>query len=319
MAFALPRPSRADWSDAADGILGGDQAVVLAHLTPARGVVLTPVTNFGLRDRAAGTVAPVSSSVGMWRKLERIRAAPRVAVAFHTREHGFADRPEYVLVQGEATVTPYERRDWVDEHREAWERFAGPRDVGLWERWLRVYHWRSGVEIAVHRVVVWPDLRCEGPPVVHGAPLPADPPEPQRPPAKGTGPRIDHRRAARRAAALPDVLLGWAGADGFPVAVPVAVGDAAGDGIELTAAAGLVPPGGRRAGLTAHRFARHTFGQVQRKHTGWLEAGDGRLLYAPHTEAGHRLPESRFLYRMASGYVTRRGLREGRAAGVLPQ
>jgi hypothetical protein len=29
---------------------------------------------------------------------------PLVALAFHTREHGFSDRPEYVLVQGRAAV-----------------------------------------------------------------------------------------------------------------------------------------------------------------------------------------------------------------------
>ena len=60
------------WPDTIDEILGGDQAVALAHVTPAEGVVLTPVTNFALRDREAGTVA-VNSSVGMWRKLDRIQ------------------------------------------------------------------------------------------------------------------------------------------------------------------------------------------------------------------------------------------------------
>ena len=45
--------------------------------------------------------------------------------------------------------------------------------------------------------------------------------DPSRRAGKGTGPRIDHRRAARRAARLPDTLLGWVGADGFPLVTPV--------------------------------------------------------------------------------------------------
>ena len=77
---------------------------MLAHTTPASGVVLSPVTNFALQDRDAGTVA-VNSSVAMWKKLERMRQNPKVAVAFHARDHGLSDRPEYVLVQGNATIS----------------------------------------------------------------------------------------------------------------------------------------------------------------------------------------------------------------------
>ncbi|HEV2813520.1 MAG TPA: hypothetical protein VGW10_09735, partial [Solirubrobacteraceae bacterium] len=100
-------------------------------------------------------------------------------------------------------------------------------------------------------------------------------------------------------------LLGWAGGDGFPMVVPVTVGATSPRGIALDAAPGLVPPGGRRAGFTAHAFSRFTYGQEQRKHTGWLEDG----VYAPHTETGYRLPESRLLFHLAGGIVTRRGIR----------
>ena len=305
------------WPDDVDAVLAGDQVVALAHLTPARGVVVTPLTNFGVRDREAGTLTPVTSSIGMWRKLERIRRSPAVAVAYHTRKHGQSEREDYVLVQGRATLSPLGDRGWIDAHREEWDRAAGTRDVGpLWERWLRVYHWRVAIEIAVERIVVWPDLLCSGDPTVIGPPTSGDP-APQTAPARGTGPRVRAARVARRAARLPNVLLGWAGADGLPVVVPVRPGEAGERGIELRAP-GLLPPGGRRAGLTAHSFARHTFGQVQRKHTGWLEVDpSGTAIYAPHTEAGHHLPESRTLYRMASGLVTRRGLRAAVRAGFV--
>jgi hypothetical protein len=84
---------------------------------------------------------------------------------------------------------------------------------------MRVYALRIEVRIAVERMIVWPDLACRGTPEVIGMPLPAAPPPPQDPPANGTAPRVDHARAAKQAARLPDVLLGWVGADGFPVAI----------------------------------------------------------------------------------------------------
>lgn len=306
------------WSDEVDDVLGGDQAVGFAHATPAAGVVLSPLTNTGVRDRAAGSLEPVTSSVGMWRKLAALRELPRVAVAYHAREHGFSRRPEYVLVQGTASSTSPDDDSWIKRHREAWERFGGSPDVGpLSDRWLRVYHHRVGIRLAVERIVVWPDLECRGVPAVLGAPL-APPAAPQSPPAKGTRPRVAHRRAARRAARRPHVLLGWAGADGFPLVVPVRVDGTVDDGIALTAAPGTVPPGGRRAGLLAHSFARYTRGQHKHQHTGWLESReDGRLVYAPHTASGYWLPPSWTLYRLAAGLVTRRGLRAARRAGFV--
>jgi hypothetical protein len=277
------------------------------------------VTNFGVRDREAGTVT-VNSSVGAWKKLDRIRRNPQVALAFHTREHATHERPEYVLMQGRAQLSP-PIPDYPARIIENWERFERWRGVGtLWKRWLRVYALRVAITVAVERVTVWPDLGCRGASALSGAPAPANPPEPQRPPARGTGPRIDHRRAARRAAGLPQILLGWVGADGFPVAVPVEIEAAEERGIALRTPGGLVPAGGRRAGLTAHWFARRVIGQHQRVHTGWLQAGpEGhRALYAPHTLAAYRFPSSEILFRIVAGAGTRWRLRGARRAGLVP-
>jgi len=107
------------------------------------------------------------------------------------------------------------------------------------------------------------------------------------------------------------------GTNGCPVVVPVEVkgGDEA--GIVLEAPDGVVPGGGRRAGLTAHAFSPKEIGQEQRIHTGWMEPeADGRrVLYAPHTETGYRMPASKLLYRIAAGFATRRGVRGAREAG----
>jgi hypothetical protein len=307
------------WPDTVDGILDGDQVIALAYVTPASGVVVTPVTNLALRDRDAGRVMPANTSVGVWKKLDRIRRNPRVALAYHTRAHGFSDRPEYVLVQGRASLSA-PVPDYPRTIRANWERFGGPADFGpLWRLWLRAWLLRVELEVAVERVMVWPDLACGGVPEVHGADLPATPPDPQRAPANGTAPRIDHVRAAKRAGRLPNALLGWVGGDGLPLVVPVEVAGPDERGILLDAPAGLVPPGGRRAGLTAHWFARYTFGQTLRKHTGWLETGGGtrRVVYAPHTEKGYRLPESRSLFKLVAGGATWWGLRGARRAGIV--
>jgi Pyridoxamine 5'-phosphate oxidase len=308
------------WSDEVDEILDGDHVVMLAYATPAKGAVLLPVNNFALRDRDAGTVSAVNSSVGVWRKLERIRRDPHVALAFHTREHGLSRRPEYVLVQGRASLGP-PVPDYPATILRNWERFEPWSELHpLWRRWRRVYALRVAIELAVERIVVWPDLACRGTPIVQGAPLPAEPPAPQRPPRRGTGPRIDHLRAASRAHRLPHLLLGWIGADGFPVSVPAEVAGTDERGIALELPGGLVPPGGRRAGMTAHWFSRYVIGQNLRKHTGWLEAeGEARrVAYAPHTDGGYRFPASRTVFQLVSGAGTRWGARGARRAGFMP-
>jgi nitroimidazol reductase NimA-like FMN-containing flavoprotein (pyridoxamine 5'-phosphate oxidase superfamily) len=304
------------WPETVEPIVDRDHVVMLAYVTPAGGVVLTPVTNFGVHDREAGTVT-VNSSVGAPKKLDRIRRNPHVALAFHTRAHALHDRSEYVLMQGTASLSE-PIPDYPASMLEHWERFERWSDVGpLWKRWLRVYALRVGIETAVERVTVWTDLSCRGSAEVHGA-SPVGAPEPQRPPARGTSPRIDQARAARQAARLPDVLLGWVGADGYPVVVPVTVAGTADRGIVLAPPEGLVPPGGRRAGLTAHWFARRVIGQHQRVHTGWLEAdpGESRVTYAPHTAATYRFPSSEMLFRIVAGGGTRWRLRQARRAGI---
>jgi hypothetical protein len=280
-----------------------------------------PVTNFGVFDAEAGTIS-INTSVAAWTKLERMRHNPRVALAFHTRAHSATDRQEYLLVQGRAIISdPSEPHAWVDVFGDAWERFSGqPHELGpFWGWWLKPYHWRVTVEVSAERAIEWPDLGCTGTPAVRGRPLPDEPPAPQRDPRGGTGPRIRHRRAAAKAQRLPDVLLGWVGADGFPVVVPVGIEGTVDEGILLRAPAGVeIPPGGRRAGLTAHWFSRHVVGQDQRVHTGWLLADGDRLLYAPHTQRAYRVPARRWAFNLGAGLLLRRQLRGAREAGIIP-
>src|SRR5436305_7273712 len=126
------------WPDAADEIIAGDLTAGVAYVTPAGGSVVTAVAPIGLRDREAGTVG-FTTSLGFGRKLERIRANPRVALAYHAREHGFATEPRFVLVQGTARYDAHPDRSYLEEHiQPASARFLGPPRRGLfWDRWLQ--------------------------------------------------------------------------------------------------------------------------------------------------------------------------------------
>lgn len=302
------------WSDEDDALIGGDLTAAFAYVTPAGGAVVTPVAPLGLRDREAGTVT-FTTSLGFGRKLERIRANPRVALAYHAREHGFARSPRFVLVQGLAAFDADPDQDVLEDLVvPAATRFTGaPRRGRFWDRWLREYYAdRVLVTVAVERVIGWPDARCAGAPAVTGAPPTAEAPAPQRPPAKGTEPRVDVAKAARRLRPLPHVLLAFPAADGFPLAVPVALGPDDERGIAVRAA-GALPAGGRRAGLLAHRFNAQLIGLESRQHTGWLEAGpagDGR--YAPHTAAGLKAPANKTVLLLGNGYMAKRNLRRTR-------
>ena len=298
------------WSDLDDEIIGGDLTAALAYLTPAGGAVLTPVAPVGLRDREAATVS-FTTSLGFGRKLERIDADPHVALAFHAREHGFARPSRFVLVQGVASYDAHPDREYLEQHvGPASARFLGEPQRGVfWDRWLSAYYAdRVIVTVQVERVVSWPDLACAGDATVAGSPLAHEDPEPQAPPKRGTGPRVDSQRAARRAGRLPHVLLAYRGADGLPLVAPVTVGAPSRLGFALS---GPLPARGRRAGLLAHRYEPRLIGLETRQHTGWLQDG----VYAPHSEGGFRAPANKTLVLLANGLLARRGLAQARAKG----
>src|ERR1700680_847183 len=129
------------WSDLDDEIIGGDLTAALAYATPAAGAVVTAVAPIGLRDRKAATVT-FTTSLGFGRKLDRIRQNPRVALAYHAREHGFCSTPGHVLVQGNATFDASPDAELLATVvRPASERFMGPAERGFfWDRWLREYY-----------------------------------------------------------------------------------------------------------------------------------------------------------------------------------
>ena len=299
------------WDDDLDDIFAGDLTVGLGYRTPAGGVVVQAVAPIGLRDRGRGTLG-FTTSLGFSKKLERIAADPRVALAFHAREHGRATATHYVLAQGTASVIEQPSDAMRSLIRTQANAYLGPpREGWFWDRWLREYYVsRVPVEVTVTRIVSWPTLDAAGgAQSVQGEPLPLQPAGPQRPPKNGVGPRIDVARAAKRLRATTHTLLGYAGADGAPVVVPVEIGADDERGIALRSATPL-PPGGRRAGLLGHSYRAQLIGLETRQHTGWLDVeGDPDARYAPHTETGYKAPANKTLL-LLNGALAKKGVRQ---------
>jgi hypothetical protein len=194
----------------------------------------------GLRDREAGTLT-LTTSLGLWKKLDRVRRKPGVAVAYHAREHGFSDRPGFVLVQGRASFSPTPDRAWLESIEHDWNRFLVPRSRGALGRALDVYYWqRVAIDIEVLRVVAYPDGAALRDPDVFGAEHPS-PPAAREAPSGGTGPRVSVDSAVAHAKRLPHTLLGWCGADDLPDVVPVSAAHPDADGMRLDVPPGSVP------------------------------------------------------------------------------
>jgi hypothetical protein len=306
------------WSDDVDEVLRGDITAALAYVTPAGGAVVTAVAPCGIDDRAAGAVG-FTTSLGFGRKLERIVRDPKVALAYHARQHGFSTRPPFALVQGRASVDLTPSAEQIDAFAPQAARYLGELKRGpVWDRLLHEYYQeRVFVDVAVERVVAWPDLHAGGAPVCSGAPLPPPPP-PQPPPKNGTGPRVDVAKAARQLTSLPHLVLGYRGADGYPVVVPIGVAGADQRGIHLVDPGRLLPAGGRRAGVLAHAYRPQLVGLATRVFTGWLEvADDGTAVYAPHTAKGFVAPPRKNLLLVTNGLMAKYGLRQARRNGLV--
>jgi hypothetical protein len=283
----------------------------LAYTTPAGGAVVTPVSPIGMHDRERCRLA-FTTSRGFGRKLERIEQDARVALAFHAREHGFSRRPGFVLGQGRALVA--ERNPALDARavERATLHLGAPRHGRFWDWWLDAYY--------DDRLFVWVDvdrITIDDPSGRRtlGA-LPAGPPAPQGPPAKGTGPRIPAEAAAHRLAALPHRLVAYRDSDGYPTIVAVDVVGGDDEGIDLLAGPGLdLPLGGRRAGLLGHRFNPQVAGMKFEQHTGWLSVdADGGARYAPHTRRRLYLPHDKTFVLLANGLAARIGRRRARSS-----
>ena len=239
------------------------------------------------------------------------------AIAYHTRKHGFSDRPEYVLVQGRGSLTPVEDRDWVDRHRDDMGPLRRPASaeplygvVAARVPLARRYPARHRP-----RAWSWPDLACTASPRSTALRFRTRrrAAEAHRPRGRGRGSGTSGRHEGREG--LPHVLLGWVGGDGFPMVVP---GRSPRSRRSRDAAAGARRPDARR------RSARRAPGARLRASTrparispstraGSSPSSDGAAVYAPHTQAGYRMPR---VEGASSERLVRRGDEMAHAAGA---
>ena len=304
------------WSAEVDEVIKGDITAAAAYITPAGGAVVTGVAPCGIGQRETGMLG-FTTSLGFGKKLERIILDPHVALAYHARDHGFSASPAFVLAQGTASVDITPSRQRLEALAPQVERYLGKVVRGpVWDRLLREYYGeRVLVDIAVHRVAAWPDLGASGEMNVTGVPWPGFA-APQPPPKNGTGPRVDVEKAAGRISMLPHRVLAYRGADGFPVIVPVQVAGHDEAGLRLVVPDGLLPPGGRRAGLLAHAYRPQLIGLSTRMFTGWLEVRGDAAVYAPHTSKGFVAPPSKSLLLVSNGLLAKYGLWQARRQGA---
>jgi hypothetical protein len=87
-------------------------------------------------------------------------------------------------------------------------------------------------------------------------------------------------------------------------------------GLKLVVPDGLLPPGGRRAGLLAHAYRPQLVGLRTRILTGWLEMTADEARYAPHTTKGFIAPPSKNLLLVSNGLLAKLGLWQARRQGI---
>lgn len=298
------------WPDEVDEIFRGDLTVAVGMPTPKGGVALASVTPIGLRDREAGTVG-FTSSLGFGRKLERIAADPRIAMLYHTREHGFTARPGLVLVQGVATI----QSEFTPQEREAIRQRAGEHlgqvvEGKFWDWWLATYYEdRVVVNIRARRVLWWPDGDTAEAPEVFGAPLPAEAPRDQRGAAEMTRARVPMTKV-ERGLRHSHRILGVLQDDGLPLLLPFEVGHIGDEAVEAKVGSPLLPTGERRAGVLAHDFRAKLIGLSTATHTGCLRVGDEGAWWTPHTRHAFAAPPNKTLLLLANGAAARWGYRQ---------
>ncbi|WP_199516340.1 hypothetical protein [Nucisporomicrobium flavum] len=305
------------WPDEVQSVFAGDLVTVSAYLTPAGGAVVVPVSPIGLVDREAGSLA-LTTSLAFPAKVRRLLQEPRIAMAYHTRDQGFATSSRFVLAQGTAVVPAEPSPERLAVVTEQAEKFFGDLPTGRFWTWaMREYiEYRLIIDIPVSRIVSWPDLAAAGTPEVFGA-VPSGPPEPQDPPAKGTGPRVDTAKVARQAGKMPHQVIAYRGGDGYPVIAPVRVTGHSDRGLHLDVTPGLLPPGGRRAGFAAHAFRPQAAGVSNRVGTGWLEVTEGAAVWAPHTAGGFSSPPNKTLHLLGNALLSKYLIRKLRRDGTL--
>ena len=134
----------------------------------------------------------------------------------------------------------------------------------------------------------------------------------QSAPGRGTAPRIDVTRAARRCARPPTRCSATPGPTGTRWSSRSTVGVRRSRRAGAAAARSPLPEGGRRAGLTGHSYRAELVGLESRGSTRvGSRSRRRRARYSPHTEVGYRAPANKTLLLLLNGALAKRGVATG--------
>lgn len=304
------------WPAAVREVLGADLVAAFATTTPMGGVSLVPVCPLGMYDEGAGTVT-ITSPVCMSKKLARLQADSRCALAFFSRAHGASSDPRFIVVQGRAELTDRPTPEFTEEMLSVWPHFLLPPPTSRLGKWAgrEYYEYRVPVRVHVERILVWDDLAATGGPMVIGEPAPTRLPEPQPAPAKGTAPRIAARNYQRQLGRSVDQLLGYVDATGYPLVIPVSA-SAGESGIRLDR--DDIPADGRRAGFLGFWCNAKLAGQGALLANGWLDCDpDGVATFAPHTSSQFNLPSAKVFPKVIVPLAVKAQYRAARRKGLV--
>ena len=304
------------WSDAIDEVIGGDLTAALAYVTPAGGAVVTAVAPIGLRDRGEGTVS-FTTSLGFGQKLERIERDPRIALAYHAREHGHSlesatsssraapassDDPTAPI---SSTSAGRPTRSWARRSAASSGTAGCPPTTPTGTRFTS----RSSGSWAGRTCAARATRRCTG------ASCPPSRRHRSRPPKRNrTAGR--RRSCGQRATRAPHELLAYRGGDGYPVVVPVG----GRRGLRRRS-----DPAPSRAGRCPRRAPRRAAGsRVPREADRAGSAPAHRLARGPglrsrstrRTPSGFRAPANKTLLLLGNGFLAKRGLKRARKAAA---
>lgn len=213
----------------------------------------TPYVGNGTLDVSTGLTYPA--------KAERARRNPKVALLFGDPIGAGTGELPVVLVQGHAAVRDADLQANTDRYARVTmaklpEATKGQPKFLL--RRMKFYYARIWIEITPLRISWWSDRTLAGAAQTwqapaDTAPAQSDPAPSGRAPSPWLTPPSDWRPIAARALReLPLADLTYVDADGYPVCIPVAAGELAGEDVPLKIGAGAPELRAGSACLTVH-------------------------------------------------------------------
>ena len=267
----------ADWPAELGEVFERSITCEYASLTRAGAPVTMPSTPYV----GAGTL-DVSTGLSYPAKAERARRNPKVALLYADPIGSQSSGLPVVLVQGHAVVRDADLQANTDRYTRVTMAKLPEATKGqpkfLLKR-MKFYYARIWIEIVPQRILWWASRDLADQPrtwfAESSGALPQSDPAPSGSQPAMAEPSEDWRPIAARALReLPLADLTFVDGEGYPVCLPVAAGELAGDEVPLTLGSGAPEPQAGPACLTVHGHGETFTGQENHTLIGALVQGD---------------------------------------------